>query len=200
MNITLPPLPASWSELSWQQITDVWRCKMRYGGNPDVAIVAAMLALYGLQVEGRPTVSDRTGEGIYRLRGSDGRVWTATARELSHYAHRQVFRKTRLKRKEKSMTHVSLISSKVCSKMEIPMELFSVVPLPLTYSHNYCCGILGCLRPSAETKLTDSRVLRGLPNEAMPCLRILFAAWRSLSCCRPQTGHTHFLSCNAKDL
>ena len=85
---TLPPLPASWSELSWQQITDVWRCKMRYGGNPDVAIVAAMLALYGLQVEGRPTVSDRTGEGIYRLRGSDGRVWTATARELSHYAHR----------------------------------------------------------------------------------------------------------------
>ena len=44
-NNPLPPLPSSWSALSWQQLWDCWTAKLRYGGNPDVARAAALLAL-----------------------------------------------------------------------------------------------------------------------------------------------------------
>lgn len=83
---TLPPIPQSWSALTWQQLYDVWTVKMRYGGNGDVASVAALLALCGLTPADGKTVSEATGEDVYRLTGSDGRVWTATPRDLSHLA------------------------------------------------------------------------------------------------------------------
>ena len=41
----LPPLPSSWSALSWQQLWDCWTAKLRYGGNADVARAAALMAL-----------------------------------------------------------------------------------------------------------------------------------------------------------
>ena len=83
---TLPPIPQSWSALTWQQLCDVWTAKMRYGGNGDVASVAALLALCGLTPADGKTVSEATGEDVYRLTGSDGRVWTVTPRDLSHLA------------------------------------------------------------------------------------------------------------------
>ena len=86
----LNPLPSSWSELSWQQLCDVWTAKQKYSGNSDVAVVAAWLSLYELQVETAPSVSDVTGESVYCLRGADGQEWTATARELAYYAHLQL--------------------------------------------------------------------------------------------------------------
>ncbi len=81
-------VPRSWSELSWQQLCACWRVKMRYGGNADVARVAAMLELLGLRVECQrvKAVSGRTGETVYRLRGGDGRLWTVTPREASQMA------------------------------------------------------------------------------------------------------------------
>jgi hypothetical protein len=59
---------------------------MRYGGNADVARVAALLAVCGLTVVGREPADSRTGESIYRLKDRDGQTWTATARELAHLA------------------------------------------------------------------------------------------------------------------
>ena len=84
--IYLPPIPQTWSELSWQQLCGCWQAKMRYGGNADVARAAALLAVCGLTVEGREPADTRTGESIYRLKDRDGRLWTATARELAHLA------------------------------------------------------------------------------------------------------------------
>lgn len=87
MNLTtLPPIPQSWSELSWRQLTGCWQAKMRYGGNADVARDAGLLAVCGLTVEGREPADSRTGESIYRLKDQNGQTWTATARELAHLA------------------------------------------------------------------------------------------------------------------
>ena len=86
LSAVLPALPKSWSALTWQQLMDCWQCKMRYGGNGDVAQVAAMLALCGLDVAGRDGYSDTTGEAVYTLKDKDGGLWTVTARELSQAA------------------------------------------------------------------------------------------------------------------
>lgn len=96
-NHIFPPLPQSWSALTWQQLCDVWQAKMRYGGNPDVAQAAALLALTGLTpvAEPCPTVATDaaggsldalTGERLYLLAAGDGRQYTATPRLLAHIA------------------------------------------------------------------------------------------------------------------
>lgn len=87
---TLPPLPKSWSDLTWQQLTDCWQVKMRYGGNADVARVSAMLALLGLEDVRSLDRENNTGEMLYGLRGKDGSLWTVTARELSQMAKRSL--------------------------------------------------------------------------------------------------------------
>jgi hypothetical protein len=79
----LPDLPKSWSELSWQQLCDCWRTKIRYGGNADVARVAALLSLLGLTGQPHTVFHTYTGETLYRLRDTDGCIWTATAREVA---------------------------------------------------------------------------------------------------------------------
>ena len=85
----LPALPKCWSDLSWQQLTQCWEVKMRYGGNPDVARAAACLALLGVKSEGMKSekfISALTGEATYTLQGKDHRLFTVTARELAHLA------------------------------------------------------------------------------------------------------------------
>lgn len=92
----LPPLPASWSALSWRQLCDCWDVKMRYGGNADVARVAALLALLEMKPVGIPAsrhpgiptdrYDETTGEAVYLLRRVDGPLWTVTPRELSQMA------------------------------------------------------------------------------------------------------------------
>ena len=85
--MSLPPLPNSWSELSWQQLTDCWQVKQRYGGNADVARVAAMLVLLGCEVcSGATVFSTHSGEALYRLKDKDGCQWTVTAREAAQMA------------------------------------------------------------------------------------------------------------------
>ena len=87
MNLTtLPPIPQTWSELSWQQLTGCWQAKMRYGGNADVARAAALLAVCGLTVDGREPADTRTGETVYRLKDQNGQTWTTTASELAYLA------------------------------------------------------------------------------------------------------------------
>lgn len=61
---------------------------MRYAGHADVAQVAALLDLCGLVVDGTECICETTGDTVYRLRDSDGRLWTTTARELSYMATR----------------------------------------------------------------------------------------------------------------
>ena len=85
-NNSLPPIPQTWSELSWRQLCGCWQAKMRYGGNADVARAAGLLAVCGLTVVGREPADTRTGESIYRLKDQDGQTWTTTARELAHLA------------------------------------------------------------------------------------------------------------------
>ena len=86
MSKHLPPIPQSWSELSWPQLCGCWQAKMHYGGNADVARAAGLLAVCGLTVVGREPADTRTGESIYRLKDQNGQTWTATARELAHLA------------------------------------------------------------------------------------------------------------------
>ena len=81
-------MPKSWSELTWQQLCDVWNAKQRYGGNADVARCAALLAL---TLGSRFKVSgfkydERTGESVYTLIDKDGKQWQVTPRQLSYYA------------------------------------------------------------------------------------------------------------------
>lgn len=86
--VKLPPLPKSWSELTWQQLCDVWRVKMRYGGNADVARVAALLALTGTSVsaDSAEVYDLHSGERVYLLCDKEGREWTVTARLAAHIA------------------------------------------------------------------------------------------------------------------
>lgn len=86
MSNQLPPIPQTWSELSWPQLCGCWQAKMRYGGNADVARAAGLLAVCGLTVVGREPADSRTGENIYRLKDQNGQTWTTTARELAHLA------------------------------------------------------------------------------------------------------------------
>lgn len=83
----LPPLPESWSALTWKQLCDAWAAKLRYGGNADVARVAALLALCGLEVCRKDIAAHTTtGEALYILRDREGRLWRATPRALAHLA------------------------------------------------------------------------------------------------------------------
>ncbi len=83
----LQHLPHAWSELSWQQLTGCWRVKQRYGGNADVARVAALLMLMGVKTEHckAPVYDIATGEPLYTLSDKDG-CWHITPRELSQMA------------------------------------------------------------------------------------------------------------------
>lgn len=82
------PLPSSWSSLSWQQLCRVWMVKQRYGGQPDVAICAALLDLCGLNVVERKGNNALTGEDIYMLRDKEGKQWTVTPRQLAYDAQK----------------------------------------------------------------------------------------------------------------
>ena len=87
MHMTLPPLPQSWSSLSWQQLCLCWQAKIRYGGNPNVARVAALLSLCNLTVSRNLVATNKTtGETLYHLRDDDGCLWTVTPREASQMA------------------------------------------------------------------------------------------------------------------
>lgn len=86
MSKQLPPIPQTWSELSWRQLCGCWQAKMRYGDNADVARAAGLLTVCGLTVEGREPADSRTGESIYRLKDQNGQTWTTTARELAYLA------------------------------------------------------------------------------------------------------------------
>lgn len=83
-------LPTSWSSLSWEQLQSCWRVKQRYGGNPDVARAAALLALLGLDHRvRREGTSPVTGESLYVLCGRGGSV-TVTPREVAAVAEKTI--------------------------------------------------------------------------------------------------------------
>lgn len=83
----LPPLPKSWSSLSWQQLCLCWQTKIRYGGNPDVARVAALLSLCNLTVSRNFVATNKTtGETLYHLEGENGACYSITPREASQMA------------------------------------------------------------------------------------------------------------------
>lgn len=82
----LPSLPSSWSSLTWQQLCKMWTIKLGYGGEPDVARCNALLYLAGLTVTKREKEDDKTGESAYCFRSKDGRLWTATPRDVAAYA------------------------------------------------------------------------------------------------------------------
>ena len=92
MNRELNPLPQSWSTLTWQQLCAVWFVKQRYGGNADVARVAAMFALAGCSVcrDVAAATSSRTGEKVYRLLDEDGKQWTVTPRSAAYLAKQSI--------------------------------------------------------------------------------------------------------------
>lgn len=81
-----PPLPSSWSTLSWQQLCDVWRVKQRYGGQPDIAVCAALLQLLHLTVDCRKG-TDGNGMDVYLLADNDGNRYSATPLQLAYTAH-----------------------------------------------------------------------------------------------------------------
>ena len=86
----IPSLPKSWSDLTWQQLCDMWAVKMCYAGNSDVARVAALLSL----VSGRKFQVSRgnydpvTGEQQYILEtwNLKPETYAVTPRELSYMA------------------------------------------------------------------------------------------------------------------
>lgn len=86
----LPPLPSSWSSLAWQELCRVWTVKVRYGGQPDIAICAALLDLCGLTVAGRDKADEHSGEDVYLLTDKDGQKWRTTPRELAHAAQQAI--------------------------------------------------------------------------------------------------------------
>lgn len=86
----LPALPSSWSDLSWQQLCDVWTAKMRYGGNADVARAAALLTLLDITECLDSEYSEESGEKLYSLRDKDGVMWATTPRELSQMAKQAI--------------------------------------------------------------------------------------------------------------
>ncbi len=97
----IPPLPSSWSVLTWQQLCDCWTAKLRYGGNPDAARCAALLTLLapsphplparggsGYRIELVDT-DPNTGEQQYLftpLHTGRGSGWVFTPRQLAHLA------------------------------------------------------------------------------------------------------------------
>jgi len=81
-------LPSSWGSLTWQQLCRMWEVKQRYGGNADIARIAALLDLLGCTVSRHcfTTPSTNSGETVYVLTDREGCQWTATPRELSWMA------------------------------------------------------------------------------------------------------------------
>lgn len=77
-------IPNSWSELTWQQLCQVWYVKQRYGGNADVARSAALLGLVsGSRVSvSRGDINPVTGEQQYNL-GTKSERYIVTPRELA---------------------------------------------------------------------------------------------------------------------
>lgn len=90
MSIKNQTIPKSWSELTWMQLCRMWDVKQRYGGNADVARVAALLALLGCDVQklGKRNASlhPMTGETLYQLCDKKGCLWFVTAREAAYMA------------------------------------------------------------------------------------------------------------------
>ena len=89
-DMTYPPLPSSWSMLTWRQLCTVWDVKRRYGANPDAARAAALLALVlgdGFEVR-RAEAGAPAGETVYTLASADGSLHAVTPRELSYMAAR----------------------------------------------------------------------------------------------------------------
>lgn len=84
----MKPLPSSWSSLSWTQLCTAWTMKQRYGGNPDVARCAALLALLGCSVcRDTATATDSaTGESLYTIVDGEGRRYAVSPRQLAHAA------------------------------------------------------------------------------------------------------------------
>lgn len=83
--------PTCWSELTWQQLCNMWEVKQRYSGNNDVARVAALLALlrchvYHKRKKSSSLIHPVTGEPLYQLCDEDGRLWTVTPREAAFMA------------------------------------------------------------------------------------------------------------------
>ena len=83
-------LPQSWSDLTWQQLCDVWSAKIRYSGNADVARAAAMLALCRCSVTSATITAGDNGEPAYTLRAEDGTLYGITPRELSQMAKQAI--------------------------------------------------------------------------------------------------------------
>lgn len=81
-----PPLPSSWSSLTWQQLSDMWTLKLRYSEAPDAALCKALLNLLGLTVTGHGEEDGKSGETTYLFRDGGGQMWTATSREIAYYA------------------------------------------------------------------------------------------------------------------
>ena len=80
-------LPQSWSSLSWPQLTKCWSVKIRYGGNADVARVAALLKLLDMTLLQDGVISfNDSGERVFTLRSSGKQFYKVTARELAYYA------------------------------------------------------------------------------------------------------------------
>ena len=90
MKRELNSIPSSWSDLSWQQLCKVWDAKQHYGGNADVARVAALLDLLGCRVSGHctPATDSHSGEPCFLLTDADGQEWTVTPRELAYMARK----------------------------------------------------------------------------------------------------------------
>lgn len=94
MNIS--NIPKRWSELTWQQLCDMWAVKMRYGGNADVARAAALLMLCGLKSDvitgsrnndiTKGCYDKNTGERLYQLIDKNVGQLMTTARELAYMA------------------------------------------------------------------------------------------------------------------
>lgn len=92
---TIPSLPKAWSELTWQQLTDVWQVKLRYAGYPDAARAAALLLLCNLTSVPLLNHQERnttTGERLYHLYNpaNPGLYYSVTARALAYYAKRAI--------------------------------------------------------------------------------------------------------------
>lgn len=85
-----PTLPSSWSSLTWQQLCHMWVLKLRYGGEPDVAICAAWLWFRGFDIVGRAGNDPRSGEDTYLFTSKDGQRYTINPRQLSRLAAREL--------------------------------------------------------------------------------------------------------------
>ena len=83
---SLSRLPLSWSSLTWQQIFKMWSIKLSYAGKPDAALCMALLELLKLRVVCRREENARSGEVVYLFQEAQGRLWTASPREITYYA------------------------------------------------------------------------------------------------------------------